>query len=531
VGLDQLLVVILGQLGVGRGPFFSGDQGYREQLSLAIALVGVGLPVWAVHWRLAQRGLQAGRPHADEERASTVRALYLTVVLAVLLGFGASGALELLRILVTDIAGGNAGDYSFGDPAGGLATLIVTALGWGYHVAVRRSDMAAGPHTGASAWLPRVYLYGAALAGLLVALTAIGNLVTLAAEIVLPSANGFDDAQFRAFQLADFGSTAVVWGVVWIGHWWYANGLMRDSGWRGASERVARLRQAFFVAVILAAVAWVLSLASMAARAVLIPIIGASDTLGSPDGRDLLRAVLAALIAAIPWGIAWWAHVRRMRSESSQSGDPVRAATSLRLDLHAVAFVGLAFGAVGVAWLLGLLIDLLLGGERTGGPDRFWLVELATFVPFAVLGLLVWAWKWWGARARQAADPVGEAGSTVRRSFLLIVLAASIVAGLGSLAFVLFRVVGRLLGADLFGNTASELSTAMGILIVAVGVALYHGLALRGDLDLRAEASAPAEPLPSRRSLVLIGPPETDLDATVEALRNGLPEGYRLDEG
>jgi hypothetical protein len=184
-----------------------------------------------------------------------------------------------------------------------------------------------------------------------------------------------------------------------------------------------------------------------------------------------------------------------------------------------------------VAWLLGLLSDLLLGGERTGGPDRFWLVELATFAPYAVLGLLAWGWKWWQARARQVADPVGEAGSMVRRSFLMIVLAGSIVAGLGSLAFVLFRLVGSLLGANLFGNTASELSTPLGILIVAVGVALYHGLALRGDLDLRAEASVPTEPVPSRRGLVLIGPPGSDLDGTVEALRNGLPDGYRLDEG
>src|SRR3970040_2066165 len=78
VGLDQLLVVILGQLGVGRGPFVGGDQGYREQLSLAIALVGVGLPVWGIHWWLAQRGLQAGRPNAVEERGSTGRALYPT---------------------------------------------------------------------------------------------------------------------------------------------------------------------------------------------------------------------------------------------------------------------------------------------------------------------------------------------------------------------------------------------------------------------------------------------------------------------
>jgi len=530
VGLDQLLVAILGQLGVGRGPFVGGDQGYREQLSLAIALVGVGLPVWGIHWWLAQRGLQAGRPSATEERASTVRAVYLTAVLAVLLGFGASGAVELLRILLNGLAGGGSGDYFLGDPAAALATLVVTAVGWGYHVAVRRSDMAAGPLAGASAWLPRVYLYGAALTGLLLALQSIGDLVAFAAEVVLPGAGSFDDPQFRAFRVADLSSAALVWGVVWIGHWWYANGLIRDAGWRGAGERPARLRQAFFVAVILAAAASVLRLGSEALRAVLIPLLGATDALGSPDSGDLLRALLAALVAAIPWAIAWWAHVRWLRAESVRSDDPGRVATAVRLDLHAVALVGLAFAATGVAWLLGLGVDVLLGGDRTADRDGFWRVELATFVPYAIGGLVAWGWKWWQA-ARHAADPLAEAGSMVRRSFLLIVLAGSVIAGLGSLAVVLYRLFGSLLGANLFGNTASELSTPLGILIVAVTVGLYHGLSLRRDLALRAAAvPVPAEPVAARRSLVLVGPPDADLDAALEALRSGLPAGYRLDE-
>ncbi len=534
VGLDLLLVVIFGQLGVGRGPFGGGSQGYREQLSLAIALVGVGLPVWAVHWWLAERGLQADRPHAAEERGSAVRALYLTLVLAVLLGFGASGALDLLRTFVYGLVGGHSTDYTTGDPAAALATLIVTGLGWGYHVSVRRRDMRAVAHTGAAAWLPRVYLYGAALTGLLVALQSIGDLVALVANAIAPAANVYyDDPQSRAFQAANLTSQALVWGVVWIGHWWYATRLTRDPGWRGASERPARLRQAFFVAIIVAGSASVLRLGSEAARAFLIPAFGATEAAagGPGDGGDTLRLVLVALISAIPWAIAWWAHVRWMRDETRQLDDSSRVATALRLDLHAVALVGLAYGAVGTGWLLGLLIDLLLGGERTASPDGFWRVELATYVPYAILGSIAWAWKWWQARARQSADPLGEAGSMVRRSFLLIVLAASIVAGLGSLAVVLYRLFGSLLGANLSGNPVSELSTPSGILIVAVAVALYHGLALRRDLALRAGAAPPpTEPAAPQRSLVLSGPPGSDLDGTLEALRGGLPDGYRLDE-
>jgi len=75
----------------------------------------------------------------------------------------------------------------------------------------------------------------------------------------------------------------------------------------------------------------------------------------------------------------------------------------------------------------------------------------------------------------------------------------------------------------------------IGALLAAGGVALYHGLALRRDLALRAaiEPEAPVV-MPvaerSRRSLVLFGPPDGDSDAALGALREALPPGFTLDE-
>src|SRR3954468_1805072 len=58
---------------------------YREQASLAIALLAVGTPAWWWHFRMAQRAA-----HAIEERASALRSLYVHVVVFVtaLLVFG-----------------------------------------------------------------------------------------------------------------------------------------------------------------------------------------------------------------------------------------------------------------------------------------------------------------------------------------------------------------------------------------------------------------------------------------------------------
>lgn len=538
-GLITLAEVGLSALGVGGG----GIGSRREQLSLAAALIGVGLPVWVIHWWFAERGLDPNRPNAEEERSSTVRALYLTLVMIFLLGFGAFAARDLVREFalgflprpqVDDFYG-----YSSGSAARSLATLLVTGAAWGYHVAIRRRDLARGPLEGAAAWLPRVYVYGATLTGLMITLQAFGDLARYAGETLwAPSAGGYTGGYtggYRSYALADALSLLAVWTIGWIGHWWYAGRLLLAAGWRASSERAARLRLAFFVSVILAGAFSVIRLTAEAVRAVLIPVFGATEAIGGNLGAtDLVRTVAVAVVSAVPWAVAWWLHQRWMHAEALEADDPSRPAVATRLDLHAVALVGLAFAAVGTGWLVGLLIDVAMGGSLTVGGSGFWRAELANFVPFTLIGLGVWVWRWWPIQARHQVDPPAEAASTIRRSFLLVILAASVITSLGSLAYVLYRLFGSLLGANLGDGGILELSMPIGALVAAGGVALYHGLALRRDLALRA-ASEPEAPLipvaeRSQRSLVLLGPPDGNTDAAISALRDALPPGFTLDE-
>jgi hypothetical protein len=547
VGLSLLLEVVLASLGVGHGALASGGSGDRERLSVAAALVGVGLPVWAIHWFLVERGMRPANAHADAERASIVRALYFTVVLGVLLGFGTAAALALVQELFRAVLGGPAPAFLASDPASSIAVLAVTGAAWLYHVSVRRRDKHAAPLVGAAAWLPRVYLYGASLIGLGILLLTIGNLMSFVAETALGPPPDFVEPGYRAVQLAGHLAGIVVWGGVWLGHWWYAGHLVSDGGWRGVSERPANLRLAYFIAVIGVSAFAVIWFVSRAGSAVLVPVLGAAGPLGPDAGQDdLARAMVASILSAVPWAIAWWLHVRWVRAESLEVDNPARAATVDRLDFGVVGLIGLGFGAVGVSWLLGLLLDAALGGNRTIGDG--WRLELAQYLPWSVLGFVAWAWNWAKLQRRHAADAAGEAGSTVRRTYLLVVVASAVVSSLGSLALVLYRLFGELLGATLSGNAVSELSTPIGALLVAAAVAIYHGVALRRDMALRAGAElepASAErvaeepgmaPAPAataselRRALVLRAPRDANLDAAVETLRAHLPPGYRLEE-
>jgi hypothetical protein len=536
VGLRTMLVVLFDAIGLGRGDFIGGDPNAdRQQLSLAAALIGVGLPVWGIHWWLAERGVRPGATHSDAERGSAVRALYLTVALVVLLIFGAAAGIELLRRILEGILGGDSPEFLVPDAGGNLATLLVAGIAWAYHVSIRRRDMRVGPVAGAAAWLPRVYLYGAALAGILALLQSVGNLVAVIGDTLLAPGGAVREPGAGSFQSASSLSLIVISGAIWLGHWWYAGRLVRDASWRGDSERPARLRVAYYVGIVLFAVFSVIQLSAVALSAVLVPLVGASSSFGERvTGSDMVRVVGVSLVSAVPWAIAWWFHRAGLSNEAAASGDPGRVTTAIRLDLHAAALVGLGFGAVGFGRLLGMAVDVLFGGDRTLG-DGFWRSELATFVPMALIGSGVWLWRWWRIQARQAANAVAEAASTVRRTYLLIILAASVIASLGSAALVLYRFFGAILGANLGGNTVGELSTPIGVLVVAGIVALYHGQVLRRDLALRAAEIPPEEATAgaaeAQRHLVLTGPPGSDLGTALADLRACLPRGYRLDEG
>ena len=112
---------------------------------------------------------------------------------------------------------------------------------------------------------------------------------------------------YRQYPFADALSLLAVWAIVWIGHWWYAGRLLVSSGWRASSERASRLRIAFFVSVILAGASRRSCLTRRTVRAVLIPVLGATDVIGGNLGTtDLVRAVAVALASAVPWAVAWW---------------------------------------------------------------------------------------------------------------------------------------------------------------------------------------------------------------------------------
>jgi hypothetical protein len=532
LGVTMLLTVLFERLGLGPadGVAFGGEDPLRQQLTLASAVTAVSLPVWLIHWLVAERSVRPDRPGASTERTSAVRGLYFALAMGALLLAAATGAAAMLEAIVLRLA--DADGFSSRSIGAGLAAFIVAGVAWSAHLRLWARDWSHGPLINAGAWLPRTYLYLATFAGLMILLGGVIGLIELAGRLVLDEAPEFVDPSsgpWWAFPLASAVTSVTVGGAIWLGHAAYAGQLVDEPGWRGASERPAKLRLAYYVAVLVATAAASIFLLGDGLGNALASALGVAD---AEETDQITGLILLPILSAVPYAIAWWMHSRRMADEAASFGSAERLETEGRLQLYPVALVGLAFAATATAWLIGILIDVALGGERiisgSEGPRR----ELAQFVPFALIGVAVWIWRWNTVRSRWAVDPVGEAASTTRRTMLLIVLAAGIGAGVISIGIILYRLFGSAFGLAQAGDPVSELSLPVGVVLVAAVVVLIHGSHLRRDQSLREGLDAPAaEPAAVARSTVLrlTGAANADLSSTIEALRQHLPPGYALE--
>ena len=119
------------------------------RLSGSAALLLIGLPLWAFHWWVVQRGAA----HAEEQR-SALRRLYVYLALAVM----ALVVLFGLRDLLDALLGGEALGLSGTQLAASIATVVVYAPIWLYHWRVVGQDRREVEQTGAPATLRRWYM-------------------------------------------------------------------------------------------------------------------------------------------------------------------------------------------------------------------------------------------------------------------------------------------------------------------------------------------------------------------------------------
>lgn len=533
-GLVQLLTLVLDQIAASGGSVISGDRAdVRDRLSLALSMIAVGTPVWLIHWWFAERAARQGMAGAVAERSAALRAFYLALVEFITLVVALFAASSAIETLFRQVAG-SPQEYgrTFSDSA---ALAVVGVMGWGYHAWIRAGDELMGELRGPAAWLPRLARYALAfIAGLMLCLGA-AELIELFLRALVGRGDIISGQTWWIAPVASGVGKVAVGVVGWCGLWVFSSRLLVAIDWRAASERRSAVREVYLGLGVAVGAAATLVAASGGLAALLRWAIGVDP---SPDPARLVQDVVAPSISSIPFTLAWWFSRSRLLGEATGIGDGTIVAAARRRANFLPALVGIAFGGAGAAWVLGLLLDVVLGGVRTivAGRDA-WGSELSMYAAFAIVGIPLWLWQWAAALRRRSAAPDVEGTSTERRAYLYLVIAGALISSISAAALIVYRVFGIVLGATVPASPVSDLSTPIGIAVVASGIVAYHALALRTDVRLRATlVVAPAEVASasegavgaSEVTVVVSGPPGADPDSVVAIVRDRLPAGYGI---
>jgi len=462
--------------------FLKASQAPVTAIAFQIAVVVIGLPIFLVHWLWAQR--LAGREL--DERESALRRLYLYGTLAGFLGPFLAHSFDLFVWLLRLTFGAPQSDFGSLEFSPtetilrALIAMVVLALLWFYHWRVVAADAKAAPEVGNAATLRRLYVLAFSAAGVTMTTMAV---IYLLRWIMFQFAAGaaIGGTGSNIVGLTDEVARLIVGVPLWLFFWRPAQALFEGPSEeeRGSVLRKLYLYGTVFIAVLSAVTNAALILAGLFRRWLDLPSQG--------DIRIPLSIVVGT--AAL-----WAYHAYVLRGDAALAGEAPRQAGVRRLYLYLVAAVGLAAFLVGLSGDLRVLIRSL-AGEFFGNALR---EELAWFTAALIAGLPVWLLPW--RQAQLGADASGPGGveerrSVVRKIYLYFYLFVATVTVLSSLVYIVYRLLSLALGERNQGNLLSDLGQAIAFTLIAVGVWLYHGAALRGDgrLNQRAQAQRLAD--------------------------------------
>jgi hypothetical protein len=334
---------------------------------------------------------------------------------------------------------------------------------WFYHWRIARADAQAIPETDNAATVRRWYVLGFSAAG--VTLTTLG-LIHLLRWILFQFGNQSLISGATPAGLTGPVAELIIGVPLWWIFWRWAQTLFHGPS---VEERESALRKfylyvAVFVAVLTTVTNAALILAGLFRRMLSLP----------PQGD--LREPLPIVVGMV---ILWAYHAYALRADGALVREAPRQAGLRRLYLYLVAAVGLAAFLIGLGGDFSVLIRTFSQHFISDLKE-----ELAWFTAALVAGLPVWLWPWRQAQTPAVASgPAGaeERRSLVRKIYLYFYLFVATMAVLTSAVYIVYRLLSRAFGEVGTGNLLTDLGQAIAFSLIAVGVWLYHGAAVRDD--------------------------------------------------
>ena len=448
---------------------FGGDvlDPSRTVLATGLAMAIVGMPLWALHWRIVLRLVR----ELPVETRSPIRKCYVYVVMAASVFLVIAGLVQVLQWAF--------GAESFtGWP---WAAAAVFGAVWAYHW---RTEEAEGQPTPETLAVRRLYLYLTAAATLIMGATGLAQVIhvvllegyeSLVSTTVLhPSGAGLWREPIRE-DLA----LGLVGAVMWAVHWLYLA--------RGDFTSVLR-QLYFYLFAILGGIVTVMASLGIILYITLEWAIGVPEATTASLHFRSLPGALASLgiglgIFVYHWVAAGW-----------EAGSPAPALQRVR---RSYSYVAAALGLGALAFAIGTVVSAAIetlaesGGEIIVDTD-LWRNHMALGITLAILGLPLWGRYWTSVQRQLRTGDAAARTSIARRIFIFGVLGAGMLALLGGASHLVYVFLRELMEGDL-SKVLRDANESLGVLVAAAVFLPYHWMVYRADRRVTGEEGEPEE--------------------------------------
>jgi hypothetical protein len=455
----------------------------RQQLSLGIAMVVIGGPLWLLFWSNIQRNAERD---ADES-GSALRAFYLNLVLIV----SAFVTVFTLYILLAWLLTGLRADQF--NP-GSTATLIVSAAVWYYHRFISEKE---GYHTAVARTVRRWYVYILSATGLIWLSIGLVQIVNQA-FFSLPIWQG-DIVRAGFWNSGTRGSLAgiLTGGLTWTFYWFYA---ARD-------DINSSLRQVYF---------YLLTILGSAIAGLIALIVTLYRTFywflgGDRDVANYFQYLGWSIPTILVAFFIWSYHLRIAGEESALERHQVSAR---RVHYYLMSVLGLGTLIAGLIILLGIPLDSIINSlmQQTVVEEQgWWYNHLSLSLAMLAVSIPIWLYYWSRIIDMTEKDGADERPARSRRIYLYGIIGASVVMLAADLVNIVYQLLNGVLTGDLGIDALRNMKWSLQTVFIAIPILIYHlGIA-------RIDQKSGSENLAARKNItVLLGDRKSPVIALIE---------------
>ncbi|MBI4296495.1 MAG: hypothetical protein HY667_05210 [Chloroflexi bacterium] len=436
------------------GPDFA-----RQQLSLSLAMIIIGGPLWFWFWKTVQRYAASN----DMETGAASRKLFLNLVLtatALVILFTGRDFLSWL------LAGLPQAQFS----SGGLATLTVAALVWFYHGRISEAE---GHPSSAARTLRRWYVYVLSGWSLVWLATAVVQIVNISLRSLPIWGDVIVAGEFWTNSLRNNIATMAMGTGFWVFHW------LRMA--EGDLDSTLRQVYLYLLAILNSAIAGLVAFTTILYWLFNRAFGGASNV-----------QFLTWTIPMILLTTAIWSYHERLAVEEAREFDE-RRFSAQRVHLYLMSLIGLGTMIAGLIALMGILLDFLINAVSTGPvavAPGWWRSQLSLSLSLLLVGTPLWL-NYWNRILRRVAEGTAiEWAARSRRVYLYLVVAAAIITLAADLVNIVYQALNGLLQTTSVADVLKKSKWSLQTLLIAAPVLLYHLRTVRQDLRRGAEAVA-----------------------------------------